>query len=189
MPIAFSLEALREEHGCTAYVETGLWDCAHNVSAKQALQARFTKVTSIELCKEWITKAHVLLSPFIAKGRLQIIEADSAKTDLASLVPADERAVFFLDAHVDRAIPEKATRPCPLLEELASIKTHNRKDHVILVDDVRLLRQERPWGDAGLSNALDKITQAIRDINPDYSISFLDGYVPGDVLCATTTEK
>lgn len=188
MPLAFSLEALRAAHGCSVYVETGLWDCAYNVSVKNALRADFAKVVSIELHAKWVEKARRLLSPFMDRGRLEVIQGDSATVDLAALVPADARAVFFLDAHLDANIPEAeaATRPCPLLEELASIKTHARNDHVILVDDVRLLKQPRPWGDS-MTNALDAITEAIREINPAYVISFLDGYVKGDVLCATIT--
>lgn len=80
-----------------------------------------------------------------------------------------KRAVFWLDAHGARS---------PLMDELAVIARQPIKDHTILVDDVRLLRNGR-WG-----ISLSEVVQALMVINRRYVLSTEDGYEPADILVA-----
>ena len=86
----------------------------------------------------------------------------------------DSPALFWLDGHVDGVNAD-----C-LWDELEHIKNHTIKTHTIIVDDVRILGKEG-WG---TEVVLDKIIGLIKEINPDYTISYDDGECENDVLIA-----
>lgn len=79
-------------------------------------------------------------------------------------------AVFWIDAH--------SGTESPILQELDIIRNHPIKTHTILVDDVRLLKNGS-WK-ISLGTVVDRLIL----INPQYVLSFEDGYVPGDILVA-----
>jgi len=81
-----------------------------------------------------------------------------------------DRAVFWLDAH--------GAGRSPLLDELSIIAKHQIKNHTILIDDVRLLRNGR-WG-----VSLSEVVQALMVVNRSYFMLTEDGYEPGDILVA-----
>ena len=97
-----------------------------------------------------------------------------------------DRTMFFLDAHVDNVNIHNYKKKCPLFDELEAIGSLERKDNIILVDDLRIITQPYPWQETsyGNINFLDEIILKIRSINPDYKFTRLDGYVPNDVLLA-----
>jgi hypothetical protein len=72
----------------------------------------------------------------------------------------------------------------PILDELATIKEFPIKDHTIFIDDRRLFGSGE-WGENVTEAAALKI---LREINPDYRITYLDGEVPEDIIVATTKE-
>lgn len=185
MPIQFDLEAIRKEHQCEVYLETGLYDPRLEVSARKALACSFDKVYSMEIRKDWIDIAHQLWGEEVKKGRLHLIHGDSVKLHQYLQSPDFERkTLFFLDAHVDNEKITDFTLKCPLLEELKAIKQLVRKDHVILIDDLRYVSQSFPWGEAsyGDINFLRHIMNMISDINPNYQFKTLDGVIKDDVL-------
>jgi hypothetical protein len=94
--------------------------------------------------------------------------------------------VFFLDAHVDNNNIHNYKKKCPLFEELEAIKSIERKDNVILIDDLRAFKDVFPWGETsyGRVDFLQKLKEAILSINKDYKFSTLDGYIKDDVLLA-----
>lgn len=189
MPISFDLESLRKETGCAIYFETGLSDPRRDVSCRKALAAGFRKVYSLELNPEWIELGRKEFKDHIASGRLVLIHDDSNSLG-RYLNDQDfaERALFYLDAHVDRPDVEKlqAMNRCPLLNELTAIGALARKDHVICVDDVRKLRRPFPWDEKSYGNIdfLQVTQDLITGINRAYRFSYLDGYRKDDVLMA-----
>jgi hypothetical protein len=55
MPINFDLEALKIQHNCVNYLETGLWDSRdENISIHKALKAGFEHSFTIEIQEEWV---------------------------------------------------------------------------------------------------------------------------------------
>lgn len=67
----------------------------------------------------------------------------------------------------------------PVLQELEQIKKHPIKNHTILIDDVRL------FGTIEFDYVtLDQIIDKVLEINPNYNISFVPGYVQNDILVA-----
>ena len=65
-------------------------------------------------------------------------------------------------------------------------KNSENNEHVILIDDLRILSTQFPWNEKsyGNINFLDTIRQIILSINPNYTFSTLNGHVQDDVLCA-----
>ena len=77
-------------------------------------------------------------------------------------------------------------KKCPLFEELSAIGNLERKDHIILIDDLRVIKEKFPWGELsyGNINFLDQIKNKILSINENYKFSTLNGNIENDVLIA-----
>ena len=80
---------------------------------------------------------------------------------------------------------------CPLFDELEAIKMIDRKDNIILIDDVRVLVETHPWGEDsyGDINFFEIIKEKILEINPNYKFSRLNGIIEDDVLLAYIDNK
>lgn len=100
-----------------------------------ALADRFDRVVSIERDVEYFRSAHRRCSHL---PNVTIQMGDSADV-LGYVVPAVDKAIYWLDAH---EIVEDGTSA--LAGELGHLSTARRRP-VILVDDVRLLRDEKGW--------------------------------------------
>jgi hypothetical protein len=187
MPFAFDLESLRKEHECVHYFETGLWDPRTDVSSKQALRSGFDHVFCIEAHPCWIELGKVEFAEDISKDRYHLVHDDSKNMRQHLSHPCfKDRCLFFLDAHVDNDQIASQTTKCPLLDELDAIQCLERNDHVILIDDLRILSQPNPWGESryGGINFIEKIKERIQIINPNYQFKTLPGATPNDILCA-----
>ena len=189
MPISFDLEDLRKSNDCINYLETGLFDPTVDVSCKLALKSNFSKVYSIEIRDDWVALGNEVFSSDIKSNRLTIIHGDSAnlKTYLNAIGGLHEKTLFYLDAHVDNGgITQAYKFKCPLVAELDAIKSLSRNDHVICVDDVRILKENFPWGETtyGNVNFIELIKLYIKSINPNYKFTYMNGHIPNDVLVA-----
>jgi hypothetical protein len=187
MPIAFDLRALREKHNCVNYFETGLWDPRDNVSSKAALSSGFDKVHCIEIRKEWVDLGNDIFKEHIMNGTYHLYLDDS--TNMKKYLTTDtfnNKTLFFLDAHVDNNNIHNYKKMCPLFEELEAIKSLKRKDNLILIDDLRIIKEAFPWGEQSYGNIdfLEQIKTLILSINKDYKFATLDGHVKDDVLLA-----
>ena len=190
MPIAFDLESLRKQHNCKHYFETGLWDPIQlDISSQKAVESKFDTVHCIELRTDFVEKGNVLFKEYIDDGQYHLYQDDSINMKkYLDMNPYfnQEKSIFFLDAHVDNTNIKNYTKKCPLLEELHAIKQLSFKEHVILIDDLRILSTNYPWNEKsyGNINFLQKIQEIILSINPDYKFVTLNGQVENDVLCA-----
>jgi len=194
MTIHFDLEKLRKSHDCSNYFETGLWDPRTNVSSKTALSSGFDHVFCIELRDEWIELGKKIFETEISNNRFHLIHDDSANMQIHLNHETNrdvflKKTIFFLDAHVDNPLIQNYKKKCPLLEELEAIKQLERKDHVILIDDLRIIKNSMisgPWGESSYANInmLQKIKEIILSINPKYNFATLPGHVENDVLLA-----
>ena len=187
MPIRFDLEKLRKEHNCSNYFETGLWDPRLHISTKQALKCNFDKVYCIEIRKDWVELGKEIFKEDIEKSRYNLYLDDS--TNMKKYLTGDDfnnKTMFFLDAHVDNNNIHNYKKKCPLFEELAAIASLERNDHIILIDDLRIIKTAFPWGEKsyGNINFLEEIKKLILSINKNYNFSTLDGYKKDDVLLA-----
>lgn len=187
MPITFDLENLRKVHNCINYFETGLWDPRSDVSSKKALSCGFDKVYCIEIRKDWVDLGNDIFKEYIMKGIYNLYLDDS--TNMKKYLTDESfnnKTIFFLDAHVDNNNIQNYKKKCPLFDELEAIKSLVRKDNVILIDDLRIIKEAFPWGENsyGNINFLQQIKELILTINKDYKFSTLNGYENDDVLLA-----
>ena len=187
MTINFDLEEIRKRFGCTVYFETGLWDPTSEVSSKKALRSGFDKVYCIELREKWVDLGKKVFEKEIESGRYKLILDDSSnmKNHLDEVIN-NNKTMFFLDAHVDNNNIHNYKKLCPLIDELDAIKSLSRKDNVILIDDLRIIKTPFPWGENsyGNINFLQEIVNKILEINSDYKFATLNGHVEDDVLIA-----
>ncbi len=187
MPINFDLEKLRIEHDCLNYFETGLWDPRTDVSSKKALACGFEKIYCIEIRKDWVDIGKEVFKNEINSGKYTLILDDSVNMKEHITSEAfKNKTMFFLDAHVDNGYINNYKKKCPLFEELEAIKSIDRKDNLILIDDLRIIKSAFPWGEESYGNIdfLEQIKEKILTINKDYKFMTLDGTIENDVLVA-----
>lgn len=159
------------------FIETGtyLGDTVH-----LALDCGFKEVHSIELNKELYDNA---VQQFRGKN-VKIWHGDSVDCLWQIMQQRHGDATFWLDAHASGPLPGGKSGGSPVLDELNIIKGFAKHwgkfDDTIFIDDRRLFGSAE-WSYVKESDAI----ALLNEINPNYNIYFLDGHVPGDVICAT----
>ena len=141
MPISFDLEDIRVKNNCVNYFETGLYDPRCDVSSKIALSCNFDKVYCIEIRKDWVEMGNDIFKEHIMTGKYNLYLDDSV--NMKKYLMTDDfknKTIFFLDAHVDNMDIYNYIKKCPLFDELEAIKSLERKDNVILIDDLRIIK-------------------------------------------------
>tara|TARA_B100000927_G_C16263576_1_gene388463 strand:- start:29 stop:589 length:561 start_codon:yes stop_codon:yes gene_type:complete len=184
MPFADDLKNIKNTHNCQTYLETGLYKCG---SLTKALNCGFDKCYSIEIQKIWIDKANKESLKDFSDDKYVLIHDDSAnlKKHIVNNPDFEEkRAIFFLDAHVDSGMKEKYQYRCPVIVELEAIKQLKRNDHIICIDDIRIIRHKKPWSESRYDNFYDEMIKQLKLINSNYKIDFLQGIKPNDILIA-----
>lgn len=151
-------------YGLETLVETG----TYQGTTVAAMVHRFERVYTIEVDHTLWRRAHDRFSKY---PHVQVIQGDSADILPAILVRISDRCLFWLDGHFSGAETARGRKDTPIVEELAAIRSHCRKDHVVLIDDARLF-----CGANGYP-ALDTVTSMLRDINPKYMVRVVDDII------------
>tara|TARA_R110002096_G_scaffold206744_1_gene393010 strand:- start:583 stop:1155 length:573 start_codon:yes stop_codon:yes gene_type:complete len=190
MTLGFDLAAVCDNHDCETYFETGLGYCdVDDVSLKQALKCKFKKCISVEIDPRFVETGKQVFEEEINEGRCVLAVGDSAKLNQwFNEINGSGRCLFFLDAHIQDGMGETCDyiRKCPLMEELECIQALPRNDHVICIDDVRIITSCK-WGAfAPETDLLGMIKNKLKEINPNYIFERLDGHVADDVLFVHT---
>jgi hypothetical protein len=169
---------LKDTYNCDYFLETGYY---MGSGVKRALDAGFKNIMSIEISTKHINYGKEHNKNEIELGILNLIQDDS-KNIYNHIKNIDKKFLFFLDSHADQDLThERGEFICPVLQELKEINKHHRKDHIILVDDMRIFRDRRDWA---YNIVLDDVINEIKKINKNYEIKYLDGFQKNDVLCA-----
>lgn len=118
------------------FVETGTFhgDTIH------ALMGDFEELISVELSERLYRKAQ---RRFSGCRKVALFHGDSGEV-LARILPGITRpALFWLDAHYSSGVTARGSIDTPLYKEVDLILSHPlARQHVILIDDARLLRGE-----------------------------------------------
>lgn len=153
------------------FVETGLGGGGSLQSALRS--SSFSELHSMEID---INRIKSVSHIFESLGNIFLHHGDSGK-DLWDLIKTmDKPITFWLDGHLSYAVLGKE-KNTPLLEELEQIKRHPLKSHTILIDDIRLLNT--PFFD---NITTKQLIAKIQEINPNYTIYYIDGHDGGKVL-------
>ena len=160
------------------FIETGSY-CGEGIQA--AINAGFKTIYSIELSEFYFETCTNLFKDI---PNVHLIFGDSADELPKLLKTIDQKCTFWLDGHWCGDVTACGKNPVPLMDELLAIKEHHRKDHTILIDDMRLLRNhDSEWKD--LKYTIHDLENVIRSINPKYTIYYDRGITIDDILIAT----
>lgn len=153
----------------TYFVETGTY-CGQGVVF--AIRAGFPEIHSIEIDHSLVLKARSLFRPY---RNIHIWEGNSGTMLWEVIKNINKQITFWLDGHNSTLDPNRTEKNTPLMEELEQIRWHHIKTHTILIDDMHCCATM-------LFDFLTKeeIKQKIREINPNYTITFVDGGSAGE---------
>lgn len=156
------------------FIETGTY---YGDTVQLALDSGFDIVHSIEINKFLYETA---CDKFKDNDKVKIWLGDSIDCLKEIVASINEPATFWLDAHASGDLVGGKSGGSPVVDELNIILSHNRNDHTIFIDDRRLFGSAE-WSGVKEADALG----ALKHINPNYNIHYLDGHISGDVICAT----
>ena len=123
---------------------------------KLAFFMGFKNIHSIEIDNFYYNLNKISLSRF---KNIQLYKGSTLDVLPELLEKIDEQSTFWIDSHNDN--------DCPILKELEILSTHKIKNHILLIDDMRM------FGTATHEFiTIDQIIQSIKKINPDYHISY-----------------
>lgn len=147
------LKRLKED--ASVFIETGT-NLGHGVQV--ALDAGFERVITFETNQTLWEKS---VSRFRQNDGVELILGDSRTEMLKAIKDIEGRMLFWLDGH--------SMKDIPLIEELDQIKALDRNDHIILIDDVRMMDTEH-WDYFKKSDLESKVME----INSKYAITYID---------------
>ncbi len=152
------------------FIETGTLNGA---GVMRALESGYNKVKSIELDDNLCTIAQNI---FRDDKRVEIVRGDSGLVLGEVIKNIDSQITFFLDGHYSGPGTAYGIHEYPLLPELKHIKDHNIKNHIILIDDLRL------WKNYDDQLNLETVINLISTINKEYEFFTMEGHVQDDIL-------
>ncbi|MCU0317182.1 MAG: hypothetical protein MUC92_11380 [Fimbriimonadaceae bacterium] len=160
------LAALGLEHNCDTFVETGTF----LGGTLKALAPSFKKLLSVEA----LPALHEMNKRRLKKFSHIHLWFGGSETHMPAMVQAVEgRALFWLDGHYSQGITARTDYDCPLEFELRAIAESERKDHVIVIDDLRHfpVDEQKPKGEEDPAYPqVSKVEGWLKEINPNYLI-------------------
>tara|TARA_B100001250_G_C19792812_1_gene787333 strand:- start:379 stop:1098 length:720 start_codon:yes stop_codon:yes gene_type:complete len=182
---AFLISSMAEVSKSPFFIETGTY-LAETLMAVSPCFLYNWSVEGDETCYAWACSR----TQWPVRKNVKILLGDSPDELPKILSEVDnhphpnKKCIFFLDAHYSGAIdsqnPEwktyssKKYSHCPLLEEIDKIKKHQVKDHIIMIDDVRMLSKPG-WP------SIEQLLEALRGVNTKYQFKYC---VELDILIA-----
>jgi hypothetical protein len=133
-----------------------------------AMLSRFEQIYTIELdCGLW-ERARTRFSEY---PHVHVVPGNSGDVLPAILAGIPDRCLFWLDGHFSGPGTAQGNEDTPIVQELAAIHNHYRKDHVILIDDARLFIGRNGYP------TFDSIRSLLKGINPDYTVKVMDDII------------
>lgn len=135
-------------------------------SIQTALNLEFNKILSVEIDKNLYDRCTNRFISDISIGKVKLYLGDSASRMQEMLEEVNERAMFWLDGHVDGLNGD------PVWQELEYIKDHHIKTHTIIIDDIPIYYK----------NDFKKLESKILSINSDYKIVYENAINEGNMI-------
>jgi hypothetical protein len=155
------------------FVETGTF---YGEGVQMAIDAGYKQIVSIELFDKYYD---IGINRFKHNDNVKIVHGDSGLILGEVIKNFKESITFWLDGHFSGEGTGFGIKEFPLMEELAHIKNHPLKTHVVLIDDLRC------WKEYNKELNLNSVMELIISINPKYEFYIMDGEKnpsPNDIL-------
>lgn len=133
---------------------TYLWETVNYFKSK------VKNITSIELSEEL---ANFSQNKYKSHNNIKILQWDSWKIINNIAETLSEKSLFFLDWHYSGGFTAKWDSDCPLIQEINGISKSKIKNHVVIIDDYRLI-----WNDKDYPT-LEKLVSLFFTINKNYN--------------------
>lgn len=152
------------------FIETGTY---LGGSVSMALECGFETIYSIDISESHKHRNEMLFDSDIKLGKIKLLYGDSIDV-LPDVIKdiGNESSVFWLDAHFDVFSDKCGKYKTPILKELECISCSESKNHTILIDDIRMFRNNKEWA---TSVTLNNIINILLKINRNYNIVYEDG--------------
>ena len=128
----------------------------------------FEQIYTIELNYTLWKRAH---DRFLKYPHVRVIQGDSGDVLPTILARTADRCLLWLDGHFSGGETARGRKDTPIVDELAAIRSHCRKDHIILIDDARLFEGPNSYP------PVDTVTLMLRSINPEYAVRVVDDII------------
>ena len=184
MPLGFDLSKYKTDE----FIETGT---LHGAGCIKAVRAGFKRIQSIEILESNFFLSKKRLSKHL-RGATAVPEIELHFGDSSEILPKilksiDWRCTFWLDGHGGYKGTGVGKKNCPLMEELDAIADHHIRDHIILIDDMRIIRKTA-CNTKGVTE--NSVLEKLVEINPLYNITYVDnnlkwGLFENDCLVAS----
>ena len=179
MQFKFKLEIYLSD----VYIETGI---LYGESIQKALNLGFKKIYAIDINPEFVAGNRTRFKKEIEQEKLLIFEGASTDILPQILKTIDTKSTFFLDAHdldykgIHKTKFDKSYE-CPILTEIQIISEHNIKNHIIMIDDIKMIVNNFGWAN-GYNISLEQIKNKILEINPNYKFDLFEE-INGCLIC------
>jgi hypothetical protein len=168
-----SSKELFQKYPNPVFIESGSY---YGDGVQAAVDAGFKIIYSIELDAKLYMHC---VNRFKDNPGVNIIFGDSHLLLDYILSRVNTPATFWLDGHWAGEGTARGEFESPLIKELEAIGRHYIKNHKILIDDLRC------WNCGVQGFDKETITEVCLQINPEYKITFENGYAENDILVAT----
>jgi hypothetical protein len=176
---------LLDKYKTKIFVETGTYIGG---GIEVALQSDFNEVHSIEIHKPYYD---VAFSYYKDNPKVHLHLGDSAELLYDIIINIKEPITFFLDGHSMIEGDTTGKYKVPLYRELEAIYTSilktNIVDHIIMIDDKRMMSQNNDgWNGEVWNNVLEsEVFKWLFKINPYYKIYLEDNpHAKNDIIVA-----
>jgi len=155
------------------FIETGSYI---GEGIQEAVDAKFQKIYSIELSNKYF---NICKERFRNNKNVYLIKGDSSEQLFDLIKNIDENITFWLDGHYSAGDTALGKMMSPLMIELDIIKKHKLNTHTIIIDDLRCWKISLEY-----NFCVDDIIKILYKINPNYNLTYEDGFIKNDILVA-----
>lgn len=141
----------------------------------KALDAGFENIISIELSPFYY---QYCVTRFRGNKFVHLHMGDTEDILEELISKIDEPITFWLDGHNSGGNTAWGKHESPLMQELEIIAKHPIKTHTLIIDDLRC------WVKPQYEFDTNDVISFVKNINPNYEITYEDGHVANDIMVA-----
>jgi len=160
------------------FIETGTYKGG---SVELALECEFNKIYTIDISNQHKLECQLKFEEQIKNKQVELLFGDTIDVLPSILEKVNEPCLFWLDSHFDMHSDTRGKYDYPILQELEIIKSSKIKNHTIMIDDLRIFKNQTIWG---VGIYIEDIEKKLIEINSSYKFYYENGWDINDILIA-----